>query len=352
MAQEIPGLKAPGRLAGPHVVMRQWLTDAVQMGIRQASEVYRLLRITLKPWTGLGDRPVDAHDLEEIGRALAERVKGLPIEPYRRLWEAVLTASILAGVLNAERVGESMRRRASSRSTWNSPGKYLAASDIDAFRFRFVEAIDALRRRISLPSDVFEALTQTARSRAGRIAGFQNADVVKGVYELIAKTLEGGGTFHDFDIGLRALPESRGWAEDNPYHAVLVFQQNMSMAFESGARRQYLEAGAIGWIWREEITSCPLCEPYVDLAFTLSGTDPYPGFIHFGCDCFAVPAFEGLDDASQLVDIATVPNPEYDEFLAKGGTSLGSPDNFGDIVPMNLADVPQALQSAFAEVFG
>ena len=280
------------------------------------------------------NEPVTDDYVRSVGEKLSKGVSKLRFGGYADAWRDFLLANQIAGFANGERV---MNRRRASKIT--------AQRDTDIFQVPFERAIEALRERVALPSDVFEKLKAVAKSRAGRIAKVQNARIVQAVYEKLLTILRQGGTLRDFREALKALPKESGWTGSNPSHVRLVFQQNATMAFQSGQFAQAQEAGAQGYYWRARGSSCPICTPYIDKAFRAGDNRPFPGFAHFGCDCWAEYFFE--DEDVQAVSISTVSNPEWAAEQQQRGALQSDPSNFANLEPFDLSSVPEALRAEF-----
>ena len=315
-------------------MLREWVSRGIRHGVKAAGEAFRLtinrLRVPER------DEPVSEDYARSVGDRLSSGVSKLRWGEYANAWRDFLLANQMAGFVNGDRV---MNRRRSSR--------IVTQRDTDIFQIPFERAIQALQERVSLPSDVFDQLKAVAKSRAGRIARVQNARIVQAVYENLLAILRQGGTLRDFREALKALPKKSGWTGANPSHVRLVFQQNATMAFQSGQFAQAQDAGAVGYYWRARGSSCPICTPYLDKAFRVGDNRPFPGFAHFGCDCWAEYFFE--DEGVEAVTISSVSNSEWAASQQQSGALQGDPSNFANLEPLDLSSVPEALRSAFEQ---
>lgn len=328
-------MPSPGRKASPHEILRGWVSRGIRHGVRAAGEAFRLTINRLR----VPDRDQDVSEdyVRSVGETLSSGTSKLPFGRYADAWRDFLLANQMAGFVNGERV---MNRRRSS-------SKIVTQRDTDIFQVPFERAIQALQERVALPSDVFETLKAVAKSRAGRIARVQNVRIVQSVYEKLLAILRQGGTLRDFRKALETLPEESGWTGATPSHVRLVFQQNATMAFQSGQFAQAADAGAQGYYWRARGSSCPICTPYLDKAFRVGDNRPFPGFAHFGCDCWAEYFFE--DEDVEAVSIGSISNPEWQASQGQRGALQGDPSNFANLEPLDLESVPDALRSAFEQ---
>lgn len=311
--------------------MRRWVEAATDAGVRQVREIFRILRRIR--W------PRDA-DRETIADTISRALDRTPTNESTKLTGDFLVATTLAGALNGQLITE--RRR----------GKIQAAEpDLGVFLRPFAEAIEALRNRVVLPSDVFQRLERQARQRAGRVAGMQNVRVVQTIYDRLLEVLEAGGGTSDFRAAVREIEGSREWGQNVHWHVRLVYQQNATMAFQTGQFRQASGVGSEVYIWRGRLDNCPICDRYVDKAFTKSDLTVYPGFAHFGCDCYAEHILPD-ENVGEVQRISAIENPDLDKARANPSQLQGSPAEFGNLIPLDLTNVPRGLRGKFRQFVG
>ncbi len=275
---------------------------------------------------------------------LVQAIYAMPYKSFERAVGDYLMASQLAGRwIGQRRVAARRKKIADDKTT---------QQNLEAFAAPFREAIDALVERLQLDPDTFLTLDRAARSRAGRIAGEFNLRIVQDAYDTLTQTLADGGTVRDFRLALEKLPQTDGWTGENPWHANLVFRQNAAMAFASGNFSLLADADVHYWTFRVYGDSCTICAPMADQTFSMQARRYYPP-LHFGCDCYADPAFDHeiaeINASGKLVTGNSFDNPEYEAALTRPGAFTYDPASFARLEPFNIAKLPVHLRSAFAD---
>lgn len=299
--------------------------------MRQVREIFRIL--------GRVRWPKDA-DRDAIAETISRALDRTPTNESAKFAGDFLVATTLAGALNGQLIAE--RRR----------GKVQAAEpDLGVFLRPFAEAIKALRNRVILPSDVFQRLERQARQRAGRVAGMQNVRVVQTIYERLLEVLEAGGGTADFRKAVREIEGSKEWGQNTHWHVRLVYQQNATMAFQTGQYRQAAETGSNVYVWRGRLDNCPICDRYVGKAFSKDDLSVYPGFAHFGCDCYAEHILPD-ENVGKVYRISAIDNPDLDKARRNPSQLQGSPAEFGNLIPLDMSNVPTGLRGKFRQFVG
>ena len=344
-------LPQPGREDSPFVTLRQWVDQGVDKGRRQVREVVDVVLRTLKLGARSSKR-ITAAKRKDIAKQLGAMLSKLPAKEFAGSLETYLTASQLAGFSNAQTQlkREDPETLAAAGVSFSSSGKntegrtvVAAEPDLEDFTRPFEEAIKALKQRIILSSTDFERLARAARNRAGRIAGFQNARLVETVYNELLRIMRENGTLTDFRDAIAEIPGAKKWGTTNPTHLRLVFQQNATMAYAAGRRKQIDTAGVKAYRWMARRDSCPICTPYIGRVF-LYGGFPEPGGAHFNCDCWDKIV---LRPRGKAVRIESVDNPRFDDSQKPSGALKFDSAQFGSMEPFDLSTVPPELRSAF-----
>lgn len=292
-------------------------------------------------------------DVASASAALADSFAGLPIDDLVELNRQSLLATELFGrAVQFERIARRGGRNhgRDARATPHATRLVANAGSIDFARLPFEEAISALRDRIGLDPRQFENLDREARSRAFRVAGVWNMELLSTVHEELVSALASGTTPRDFRESLPEMADRRGWSGENPWHADLVFFQNTAMAYAAGAHRQHVEAGVPAWRFVTNGESCPICEPQQGKVYRIGDTDRIPP-LHFNCDCDQEPVFEEELGGFELNDSAREPNPA----LESSRNPEGNPDSgfkfdvreYGSLAPLDLSRFPLELRAAF-----
>ncbi|MFO0971833.1 MAG: DUF935 family protein [Phycisphaerae bacterium] len=255
---------------------------------------------------------------------------------------------LLAGNLAGRETGrERIVARRSHRTAASAEIRVHADAAIDFARLPFTEAIAALRVRLHLTPLEFESLDRVARSRAFRVAGVWDMDLLALVHRELLASIEAGETVRDFRQ--RVLPvmgERDGWTGQSAWHSTLVHYQNLAMANSAGRYQQYREAAITHWRFVTFGDSCPICRPEAGRIYALSDTDRYPP-LHFNCDCADEVVFEGEVDRSNTS--AGVPNPALAQERARASGFRWDPASYAALEPLDLGRFPDELRGRFSE---
>lgn len=262
----------------------------------------------------------------------------LPIDDLVELERQFLLAGQLAG-----------RAHARGQVQAHSARRIAHAEVLDVPRLPFIQAIEALRDRIGLDPETFLELEAAARSRAWRVAGIWDMDMLAVLHTNLVQAIANGETSRDFRLRVPAMMETRGWFGENPWHADLVHYQNFAMAHAAGRLGEYQDFGVEHWryvSWGE--ASCPICAPQVGKVFDMNDRRFFPP-LHFWCDCQDEPVFEGELEGGQITDSADITNPAFDaEQEARSGFKW-DPAEYGNLNPLDVSRFPEDLRPAFRQ---
>lgn len=289
-------------------------------------------------------------DLSHINADLPGMIDSLPVEDLVELQRQFILAGRLAGVENA-------RQKVTTKSTKNAKGvrslRGLRGSTLSAHADRidfpalpFVEAIVMLRDRLNLTPEQFESLDAQARSRAFRVAGLWNMQMLADVHNALTASMERGETVRDFRLALPQMGEQRGWTGENPWHASVVHFQNFAMAHAAGRLGEYVDYGVERWRFVSVGESCPICEPMIGKVFAMSDRRFYPP-LHFWCDCEEEPVFEGEAAAGETADSLEIINPALDQEQARPSGFKWDVAAYANLEPVDLTRFPEPLRAAF-----
>lgn len=105
---------------------------------------------------------------------------------------------------------------------------------------KYAEAVRALRKRVAMSDDEWNALTERARQKAFKVAGIAQLDLVTEVADAIAKALDDGSTFDEFRAALREkLTAAWAGTVDNPAHRIsTIFRTNLQTSYSHARVRQ------------------------------------------------------------------------------------------------------------------
>ena len=323
-----------------------WMVAAVVASQAHTGAVASALDLVLK-------REEESISTEaDVGRVLGSAFTALPIEDMVTLARHALLAGELAGRATAlEKIvgrGTKARRHEGTKAVAAHSERVINAAKIDFARIPFVAAIERLRDRIGIEPDEFLKLDAEARSRAWRVAGVWNMDLLAVLHTQLVSAIAAGETVRDFRQSvIGQMYDRAGWSGENPHHANVVFFQNFAMAHGAGRWREYAEAAVERWRFVANGESCPICTPEVGRIYRMSDTSRFPP-LHFNCDCEDEPVFEGEEP-----DDATSDGTKFESNLAlleyrqKPSAFVWRPASYAAFTPLNLAKYPAALRPAF-----
>ncbi len=317
------------RRRSPAARLSTWLFAAIALSAAHTSNVVAAVNAFIEK----------RRTLEAALADLPEVFDQFPTDEMQGLQEHFLIASKLAGMAEAN---ERLDRRGRGRRSANSD--VAVNAEIDFGRIPFEAAIEAMRDRIGLTPDEFEALEAEARSRAWRVAGVHDMGVLATIHQALVKSVANGETSRDFRNRLPAMVEAAGWSGENPWHADLVHFQNFMMAHAAGRYAEYQEFGAAGWRFVANGDSCPICAPVVGKVFALSDRKYFPP-LHFWCDCEDEVVFDGEVDTFDSE--AAVKNPALAEALKKKSAFKWDPAAYANTEPVRLGGFPEDLRPVF-----
>lgn len=290
-------------------------------------------------------RRVEESRIEQAEQAssMGRWIEELPIDDMRELQRQMLLTAELAGRDRVRRQIDARRESQASLSA-HADDDELIAQQIDFENLPFAEAIEAFRIRIGLDPQTFITLDREARSRAWRIAGVWNMDLLASCFKALTLNFESGGTARDFRLAVPQMLDREGWTGETPWHADLVHMQNFAMATAAGRRRQYEEAEIGHWKFTAWGATCPICAPFVGKTFKIGDRRAWPP-LHFGCDCEDEVVFD--EEVGAVDDSARIPAPEFEAEQAKPKAFKWDVAEYGARVPIRMSRYPEQLQPAF-----
>lgn len=225
------------------------------------------------------------------------------------------------------------------------PNIQVAASNPLVQRARFAQAIDSFAQRTDLlPKAEFLKLQGLNRARAWTVARVSDLGVMKDLHDAVGQAVEGGQGWREFKDSLDSIMVKRGWAGLEPWHAQVVYEQNVMMAQSAGRTTQARDAGLAYWRKLPSVSVTPRPEhmKYDGQVFTYSQMTPPPW--GFGCKCEWEPVFDGELSAADLRRLeagATVSGPA-DQPPASGEFQWDASHYFRP-VELRVGDYPALL---------
>ena len=285
-------------------------------------------------------RPTNQQALADLPQVFSS----LPIDDMVDLQNELLTVGRLAGRATAKDRLRIRHHAAQGRTLITH-----ADASIGFARIPFEKAIEALRERVGLTTEEFEALDAEARSRAWRVAGVYNMQLLATVHRRLAESIAAGETARDFRLRVRdQMSDADGWTGENPWHADIVHYQNFAMAHAAGRYGEYQEAGVTHWRFVANGETCPICEPFLGKLFRMADRKAFPP-IHFWCDCEDEPVFEGEFDDAETATFDDIKAPDLAAEHARPSGFKWDPAQYANLEPFDLRGFPLELQPYYAE---
>lgn len=319
---------------------------------------------------GLALREARIVDADSAGVALAEIFETLPTDDLAELTRQTLLAGELAGRDHARRQGAARRVRVNAedgrdarttrgnmedgrdaRTTNTTHTTLIANAEIAFERLPFVEAIESFRARLGMDPEQFISLDAEARSRAFRVAGVWNMDLLAVMHQGLVDAFKNGESARDFRLRTAGQVFDRaGWSGKSTWHSDLVFYQNFAMSHAAGRLRQMVESEIHAWRFVATGDSCPLCTPLVGKVFAINDRRYWPP-LHFWCDCATETVFDEEIDTRELLSAAGVSNPALAEYRGKASSFVFDPAQYGNLEPVALSRyADQAMRAAMADL--
>ncbi|MCK6483735.1 MAG: DUF935 family protein [Phycisphaerae bacterium] len=286
----------------------------------------------------------DVRDADEAAAALGRLMTGERIADLVELERQLLLAGELSGRAAARE--KTVRARFQAQARGIRGARWQANAGIDFARIPFVRAIEALRDRIGLTPDAFAALDAEARSRAWRVAGVYQMDLLAVLHQALVASIAAGETGRDFRRRLDEQMASGGWVGESPWHADVVHYQNFVMAHSAGRYREFGEADIQYWKFTAWGDTCPICEPNINKIFRMDDQRLAPP-LHFFCDCVAEPMFDDEIEPGDAVDSRSIRNPALEAERARPSGFRWDPASYAAVAPLELARFPTELRGVF-----
>lgn len=320
-----------------------WLIGAILASQSVTERVVDAFDVALAPFNNVALPAVATSLPAEMVAALTEAFEAVGAGDSHADMVELNRQLLLATRLHGERTTQVKVERARSRNA-----RTINAESIDFERLPFVEAIESLRDRVGLDPETFIQLEADARSRAFRVAGVWDMDLLAVLHTNLVRTITNGETVRDFR--LRVLPQMAdraGWTGENPWHSNVVFYQNFAMAHAAGRFRQYDDLEISYWRFTAHGDTCEICEPFVGKVYRTTDTRYVPP-LHFFCDCIDEVVFQEELRDDELRDSRTSPeNPALAKYLSQPSAFKFDVRQYAALEPIRIDKYPNEFQSAF-----
>lgn len=179
----------------------------------------------------------------------------------------------------------------------------------------FDEAIRAFAGRADVVrKDEFDRLDERSRARAWTVARVADLDVLNDLHAAAREFSGTGASFRDFIDSLQETMQRRGWEGLEPWHARIVFDQNVGMAYTAGRYQQARNSGVNFWRYlpSDAQEPRPEHERFYNQVYPM-GDGPMPP-LDFGCACSWEAVFdEELGSTTEVGNPADL-DPDDQEF--------------------------------------
>lgn len=182
----------------------------------------------------------------------------------------------------------------------------IARSSVEGARQQFQEQIDALRRKLNLPTESWRDIQLGAHDRAFVVAGAMKADLLHDLRQAVDKAVQGGsiGEFRKNFADIVAKHGWTGWTGEGSqageaWRTRVIYQTNLMTSYAAGRRAQLLDPDLVSRrpFWRyvhndSVVSPRPHHKRWGDMRLTLRHDDPFWN-THFppngwGCKCRVV----------------------------------------------------------------
>ncbi len=321
------------RKGGPISRMAYWLravTEAAQEHTRNAIGVIA---------AALADAGGDHQAAQAAIAALAEQWDFSELVALESQFDL---ASHLAG-RDAFRQQANKQRKSGARA---ADVRLSVHAELDFERLPFERAIALFRERLLLDPDTFIELEAAARSRAWRVAGVYDLELLAKIHAALAESFAAGETLHDFRQRLPEMAAVDGWLGENPHHADIVHFQNFAMSHGAGEYAQALESEAVAWRFEPNGDSCAMCAPLENKVFRIDDVRFMPP-VHFWCNCWPSYLYDfEIDVDRDANDSTQVNNPAFEAEQARENGFKWDVRQYANTAPVSLGRFPPDLHAA------
>lgn len=102
----------------------------------------------------------------------------------------------------------------------------------------FAEALEYLEKKAVIPYETFKEIEEQYRSLAFSVSGYSQMEILNQFLEELQKAVKEGTTVREFRENMNQFLEEQGYDGLTPYHADMIFRQNMQTAYNVGHYRQ------------------------------------------------------------------------------------------------------------------
>lgn len=166
----------------------------------------------------------------------------------------------------------------------------------DPFELPFLEAIRFFRQKVRIPTARWDELQTGAHRKAFTVAGALTDDLLADFQAEIAKALEEGTGYSDFQKRFREIVRDRGWVHKGKagWRSQVIWQTNMSTAYHAGRYAQMTDPDVLSyrpyWRYRHGGSRHPRPEHLRWDGLVLPADDPWWSTHYppngWGCRCY------------------------------------------------------------------
>ena len=98
----------------------------------------------------------------------------------------------------------------------------------------FEEAVEFLKTKTPLPSEVYGALADACKAKAFRVAGYTSIELLGKFLEALTEAVEQGMTKEAFQEDMNRFLDEQGYKGLNPWRADVIFRTNLQTAYNVG----------------------------------------------------------------------------------------------------------------------
>jgi len=222
----------------------------VERGVRKATRAVR-------SWVDeLLEAIEDLDDPAAIKRAIDRAAKRFDRDAFAQAFGDASLHGGMLGALDADYEAEEDDLVAPARFGAYVSARYhpILLDTQPRFTHRGIDdAIASFERRSPVTRDVFDAMTDEARTQAFTVAGAASKRVVDTVKRELVRQVAKGAELRDFRKAVNERLESAGWTPRNPSHVETVFRTGAMSAYNGGRYQQQTQPQVLAlrplWQW-------------------------------------------------------------------------------------------------------
>lgn len=113
----------------------------------------------------------------------------------------------------------------------------------------FREAIAYWSGKVPMSESELNALAQEMRRKAFTLSNVTKMEILTDIYDALSKAIGEGESLGQFKGRLKDIMQQRGWEGLHPWHAELVYRNNLQTAYSTGRYQQMMASTREYWMY-------------------------------------------------------------------------------------------------------